>query len=334
LASALLAGGATSLLPDCVSAQLVPDATLGAESSTVAPFSPTIDVIRGGALRGINLFHSFRDFNIGVGRDAYFLFPSAAIQNVFARVTGTNRSDIAGNLGVRNSIGGAILPSTANLFLINPNGIVFGAGATLDVGGSFVATTANAIQLGANGLFSASAPATSNLLSVNPSAFLFNAIASQNVPEIVVRSNAANPLGSFGLQVPDGQNLLLVGGNVRLEGGIVQAWGGRVELSGLRGAGTIGLTPLRNFFALNVPMNAYLADVTLTNSLTSPFTTFGIDVSAGGGGSITVNARNLTILEGGILQAGIRAGFETATNRAGDIILNGNYSVLKDRGGF
>ena len=49
-------------------AQPVPDTTLGIETSIVTPFSATGDRIDGGATRGINLFHSFREFNIGTGR--------------------------------------------------------------------------------------------------------------------------------------------------------------------------------------------------------------------------------------------------------------------------
>jgi large exoprotein involved in heme utilization and adhesion len=56
-------------------AQLVPDDTLGAESSIVTPDTikgiPS-DRIDGGATRGANLFHSFEDFQVREGRGAYF----------------------------------------------------------------------------------------------------------------------------------------------------------------------------------------------------------------------------------------------------------------------
>jgi filamentous hemagglutinin family protein len=195
---------------DRVKAQIVPDNTLGAESSVVTP-----DVIKGiqgdridgGATREANLFHSFSQFNIGEGRGVYFTNP-AGILNILTRVTGANRSDILGRLGVDGD---------ANLFLINPNGIVFGQDASLDVQGSFLATTADGVKLGDAGLFSASQPATSNLLSVSPSALWFNAVAAQ---PIVNRSQAPSAFGqpnsaglSPGLQVPDGQTLVLVGGD-------------------------------------------------------------------------------------------------------------------------
>jgi filamentous hemagglutinin family protein len=125
---------------DRLLAQIVPDNTLGAESSVVAP-NPNIrgipsDQIDGGATRGANLFHSFSQFNVDAGRGAYFTNP-AGILNILTRVTGANRSSILGRLGVLGD---------ANLFLINPNGIVFGQDASLDVQGSFLATTANAVN--------------------------------------------------------------------------------------------------------------------------------------------------------------------------------------------
>jgi filamentous hemagglutinin family protein len=130
----------------------VPDNTLGAESSTVTPDvvirGIPSDQIDGGAIRGANLFHSFEQLSVLEGRGAYFANP-AGVENILSRVTGANCSDILGRLGVLGN---------ANLFLINPNGIVFGQNASLDVQGSFLATTADAVKLGDGGLFSASQP--------------------------------------------------------------------------------------------------------------------------------------------------------------------------------
>ncbi|MBN3940189.1 MAG: filamentous hemagglutinin N-terminal domain-containing protein [Nostoc sp.] len=160
---------------------IVPDNTLGAESSQVIGNfqGQPIEVITGGAIRQINLFHSIGEFNISEGREAYFLSPSADIQNIMARVTGNNPSEILGRLGTFDN-------SNPNVFFINPNGIVLGKDASLDVQGSFVGTTANGIQFGNQGVFSATNPQVAPLLTVNPSALLFNqinlnaAIASQS----------------------------------------------------------------------------------------------------------------------------------------------------------
>jgi filamentous hemagglutinin family protein len=236
-----MGGALVASLGDCVFAQIVPDTTLGSENSRVTGISPTIDQINGGATRGTNLFHSFQEFNVGEGRSAYFTNP-AGIENILTRVTGTNPSNILGTLGITGG--------NANLFLINPNGIIFGQNASLDVGGSFTATTANAIKLGDTGLFSASEPATSNLLTVRPSALFFNAVA----PGAIVNQSLAQSLsgqtnsldGPVGLQVPIGKTLALIGGNVAIEGGNLTAAGGIIELGSVAGVGEVSLSEIGN----------------------------------------------------------------------------------------
>src|ERR671933_2823285 len=134
--SAALCFALLLLFPFPTIAQIILDNTLGPESSRSVPDTinnlPS-DRIEGGATRGSSLFHSLREFNIGEGRAAYFENPSG-ITNIFSRVTGGNQSNILGTLGVLGN---------ANLFLINPKGIVFGPNARLDVRGSFLATTAD-----------------------------------------------------------------------------------------------------------------------------------------------------------------------------------------------
>jgi len=215
---------ASSLSLGCLvttaSAQVTPDSTLGAERSVVTPNvvikglpSSRID---GGALRGMNLFHSFLDFSVQSGRGVYFSNP-IGVENILSRVTGSNPSQILGKLGVLGR---------ANLFLLSPNGIVFGPNASLDVQGSFVASTASAIQLGNNGQFSATEPQNSTLLAVQPDALFLTALAKQ-------RGNISN---AGNLAVGAGKSLTLFGntvsstGTLKAPGGIVQVLGDRVAL--------------------------------------------------------------------------------------------------------
>ena len=160
-------------MSNCVQAEIVPDDTLGNESSVVNSFAPNLNSIDGGATRGNNLFHSFEKFSIDNGQGVLFTNPNG-IENIISRVTGGSRSEILGDLGVLGN---------ANLFLVNPSGIIFGPNAKLLTGGSFVATTADAIGFGDQGLFSVSVPDTPQLLTVKPSALLFSLIASQPITD-------------------------------------------------------------------------------------------------------------------------------------------------------
>ena len=278
-------------------AQITPDSTLGDEGSLVKPFFPDLpdallDQIEGGAIRGANLFHSFEQFNVSEEGAAYFYSPSAEIQNILARVTGGNPSEILGQLSTFGN-------SQPNLFLINPNGIIFGQKASLDLGGgSFVATTANAIQFGNQGFFSASAPDVPPVLTVNPSALLFNQIGAGSIINKSVAQNFdfdkyINGIPVVGgLQVREGKSLLLVGGNVELQGGQLHALGGRVELGGLAGTGTVGLD---NDLHLTFPDGVARADVSLSNGAIVSAT--GVSAT-GTGGVIEVQGRRITITDG------------------------------------
>lgn len=201
MATCLLAVSAGIGAVEPAIAQIIPDATLGTETSVVSPTQTVIrgvvsDRISGGAQRGANLFHSFEQFNISAGHGAYFVNP-AGVENILGRVTGSDPSDILGTLGVLGD---------ANLFLLNPNGILFGTDARLDVTGSFTATTAEAIALGDQGFFSAVDPAQSSLLSVSPGALFFNQTLNQG-----------GTLTSTG-QLAAGQDLTLAGDRLNLQG--------------------------------------------------------------------------------------------------------------------
>ncbi|MGF2010330.1 filamentous hemagglutinin N-terminal domain-containing protein, partial [Nostoc sp. DedVER01b] len=292
---------------------IVPDKTLGAESSQVIDNFQglPIEVITGGATRQSNLFHSFQEFNISEGRAAYFFSPSADIQNILARVTGNNRSEILGILGTFGN-------SSPNLFLINPNGIVFGKNASLDVQGSFVGTTANGIQFGNQGVFSATNPQAVPLLTINPSVLLFNQIQANG--GIINQSQApagTNLIGQdvTGLRVADGKSLLLVGGNINIDGGGIRAYGGNVELAGLAAPGNVELNIAGDNLGLVIPENVERADVSLSNGAE-------VNVRGADGGNITIQARNVNLVAGSILRAGIDTGLGTPNSKGGDITIN------------
>lgn len=201
MVAALLWGGMTPIGV----AQIVPDATLGSESSVLNPaLEPGTTWIEGGATRSSALFHSFSDFNINDGQRVYFANPTA-IETIFSRVTGSNPSRIFGTLGVGGS---------ADLFLINPQGILFGPNARLDISGSFTASTAESLIFG-NGLeFSSINPGAAPLLQLNVQPGLQGGIQE---------------IQSLG-ELKTGQNLTLQGGNIEISGKL-QA-GGNLLLQG------------------------------------------------------------------------------------------------------
>jgi filamentous hemagglutinin family protein len=277
---------------DRASAQIIPDETLGNEPSLVTPIEEQVDRIDGGAIRGSNLFHSFREFNVGEGRGAYFANP-AAIANIFSRVTGSNPSNILGTLGVLGE---------ANLFVLNPNGILFGPNAKLDLKGSFLATTADSILFPEGKQFSATNPEAPPILTVNvqaPIGLQFE--GKETVGRIENRSTAPagedlleNPV--FGLRVPDDRSLLLVGGDIAIDGGGLNALGGRVELGGVLGNGTIGLSVDGNSLNLSFPEDIARSDISLSNEAF-------VNTSGEGGGSIQVQGKNVTLSDSSFMFA-------------------------------
>jgi filamentous hemagglutinin family protein len=114
-----------------------PDGTLG---TTVRQHGTRYDITGGTRPQnGPNLFHSFEQFSVGTRDTARFRGP-AEIENILSRVTGNQQSVIDGR--VQTTIPGA------NVYFLNPAGVVFGPHATLDVQGSLHVSTADLSALG------------------------------------------------------------------------------------------------------------------------------------------------------------------------------------------
>ncbi|WP_321206669.1 filamentous hemagglutinin N-terminal domain-containing protein [Tolypothrix tenuis] len=229
--------------------QINPDNTLGAESSRVTPNvlinGANADKIDGGAIRGSNLFHSFSEFNINDGQRVYFGNP-AGVQNILTRVTGGQASNILGTLGVNG---------TANLFLINPNGILFGKNAQLDIRGSFLGTTANSL-LFPNGVeFSATNPQAPPLLAINvPIGLQFGSQPKS------ITSQAVDGLG-----IDSGSTLALIGGEIKLDNTLLFALDSQIKLGAVGGDTTVGLNFDNSSLGFSLPDNAIRAPIKLTN---------------------------------------------------------------------
>lgn len=186
------------------SQSIVPDNTLGSENSVITPNveinNQIIDLINGGASRGSTLFHSFEKFSITEGQRVYFANPSD-IANIFSRVTGNNHSDIFGTLGVLGD---------ANLYLLNPNGIIFGPNASLDVAGSFAASTSGGVVFDNGYTFSATNPDSPPLLTVT---------TPLGISQWLTPTGEITSTGNLSA----GQDLSFIGQTIDLEGGQLTA---------------------------------------------------------------------------------------------------------------
>ena len=293
---------------------------MGSENSVVTPNVNIRGInserIDGGAVRGGNLFHSFREFNVDEGQGAYFSNPDNIV-NILTRVTGGNVSEVLGTLGVLGN---------ANLFLINPAGIVFGPNARLDVGGSFFATTADGVLF--DGFeFAANNPEAPPLLTINIPIGLNirenpGTIVNQATVTTLEDGNSLRDEAGFlvpqGLNVPQNQTLALVGGDVLFNNGVAISPGSNIELGGLSEPGIVQINPDNS---LTFPDNIRRGNVALTNQSQ-------INVRSNEGRDININARNFEMSERSIIRAGFDEGLGFAEARGGDVNINAQENVL------
>ena len=269
-------------------AQIVPDATLRVNS--IVTQQGNAIAIEGGTQAGGNLFHSFREFSVPTGSEALFN-NRLDVQNIFSRVTGGSISNIDGLIRANG---------TANLFLLNPNGIIFGPNARLNIGGSFLASTATRLNFADGTFFSAAADQTQPLLTISvPIGLQYGA----NPGRILVQGNGQGIRSTselidttIGLRVQPNQTLALVGGDVALEGGTLKTAGGRIELGSVAGTGLVSLTSTDKGFALNYDSVPNFGDIQLSQQATA-------DASGEGGGDIQVRGRRVILKDGSPIEA-------------------------------
>jgi filamentous hemagglutinin family protein len=280
--------------------------------------------ITGGQTRGSNLFHSFQEFSVGTNNEAFFN-NAIDISNIFSRVTGGKISNIDGLIRANGS---------ANLFLINPAGIIFGENARLDVGGSFYGSTADSV-LFEDGEFSATDLNNPPVLTINvPIGLGFR----DNPAEIQDR-NIQTTDKSESLTGSVGKNLALIGGDIDLQGTILNLAGGQFTIGELGSAGTI---QINKNGSLSFPNDAPLASVLLENSQLSVETSensfifadaisldrsqvvsgFGLG-GIGDSGDITINTGSLVLINGSRIET---LGF--GEGNTGDIKINATKDVF------
>ena len=296
-------------------AEITPDTSLNSENSVVTPGMVNdlpADIIEGGAERGANLFHSFLEFSINQGQQVYF--QGSDFQNIFSRVTGNDPSNILGTLGVLGN---------ADLFLINPNGIIFGENAQLDVNGSFIASTADSVIFDNNFAFSASNPEVPPLLTINiPLGLQYG----KEPGKIVNRSQTGSNFFGLpaGLEVQQNQTLALVGGNLELEGGNLTAQEGRIELGSVADNSFVSLTSTNPGWQLGYEEVQEFQNILVSQEA------FILNTSNEQASEIQIQGRQITLREGAqIVSFNIGEKFGGAINLSAseEILLSGGSAT-------
>jgi filamentous hemagglutinin family protein len=256
-----------------------PISTSGMNTQVSAPipvFGGTQYNITGGTRPsgGPNLFHSFGNFNVPANNIANFLNETALpTSNILGRVTGGNVSNILGAIQTTGF-------GSANLFLMNPAGFLFGPNATVNVGGMVAFTTADYLRIGGNGTFYADPAQTSVLTSAPVAAFGF---LGPNPGAITVQGSQ--------LSVTPGQSLSLVGGNITIQAGALDdgtvqpaklsVAGGQINLASVASPGEILTGTLAQAPNINGQSFGNLGTIEVAEQSV-------IDVSGDGGGTVLI----------------------------------------------
>nr|WP_271969878.1 CHAT domain-containing protein [Moorena producens] len=243
---------------------------------------------------GSNLFHSFQEFGLDQDQIVNFL-SQPGIKNILNRVTGGNASVINGLIQVTGG--------NANLFLMNPAGIIFGADAQLNIPGSFTATTATGIGFGDNNWFSAFGNNDYFSLIGTPSVFRFETLGT---PGAIINQGQ--------LEVTPGNNLTLLGGTV-ISTGELAAQEGKITVAAVPGESLVKIS--QEGHLLNLEIHPLLTDQQSLTPVQLPELLTGADVGHAtefkdnGDGTVTLKDSGITLESGDVAAKEVTA--ETAT---------------------
>jgi filamentous hemagglutinin family protein len=304
-----------STLSFAVHAEVVLDGTLGASGALPGP-DFVVDASFGQQV-GSNLFHSFESFNLNSTESANFTGP-ADISNVISRVTGGQPSFIDGILR-------SFVPN-ADLYFLNPQGIMFGPNAALNIPGSLYASTADYLKLGETGRFDVTTPSHSLLTVAPPSAFGF----LDNIPAgiTVEGSPLILPNDEMMGRIFNGEDVAittlgLVGGNITIKDAQIVTYGNDVDLVSVASQGEVPIDPT------TLTDDTFAAYGTLSITDTGAFDRLGfgnIDVSGFGGGEIYIRAGQFFLDNGWVFA-------DTWRNKAGrGITVHANDALTMKNG--
>ncbi|MUG91656.1 filamentous hemagglutinin N-terminal domain-containing protein [Scytonema sp. UIC 10036] len=288
-------------LPARAQTQITPDGSL---PTNINNNGGGVYEITGGGQpnKGTNLFHSLKDFSIKLGDTARFVHPQG-IENIITRITGGLPSQINGT--IQTLIEGTTDIGRANLFLINPSGIIFGENARLDIGGSFFATTADKLKFADGTEFIATNSTANPLLTISvPIGLQYGSNPNSSIrvngnghnlgfsfdSGYVDRSN--RPLGlHYGTQT--GKTIALVGANVVLDGGNITLPEGKVEIWSVKN-GEVSLINNNQQLQLEPGQGINYSHIELLNAAS-------IDTSGNSAGSIQLRGKNISLTNGSVI---------------------------------
>lgn len=252
-------------------AQVTPDNTL---STTVTSSDNQNFVIENGNRADNNLFHSFSDFSVPTNGSVIFN-NATNLENIFSRVTGSNVSNIDGLIQANG---------TANLFLLNPNGIFLGFDAQLNIGGSFVGTTTASIEFADGVEFNAANTAVNPILTMSiPTGLQMG----QNPRAITSQA------GYF--ETRPKKSLALIGGDIFLQGisddfidfAYLYAPDGHIELGSVDDNSLVTLTPSSTGWTFVKNNIASVGDIILDKTF--------VEASGNGGGTIQLQSDRIQL---------------------------------------
>jgi filamentous hemagglutinin family protein len=296
--------------------QIVPDRTLPNNTITL-PNGQLIE-INGGTTKGNNLFHSFSEFSVPANTTAWFN-NATTIENIFTRVTGANISNIEGLIQANG---------TANLFLLNPAGIIFGNNAALNIGGSIFVSTADSFNFSDGSQFSAVNPEAPPLLTVSiPVGLQYG----ENPGKITIKGDGHHLLGDpetlstnrenrpLGIAVAPEKTIALLGGEISIEGGNVTAESGNIEVWAVKNNTQLSVVDNNETYTIEPTTTTInYQDINLTQSAS-------LDVSADSAGSVRLQGRNISLTDGSIVLS------DTLGNGKGELLqVNASESIRVD----
>ena len=272
------------------------------------------------ASNSVNLFHSFARFNVQTGGSVTFT-GSNTIENIISRVTGTQNSLIDGLLA--SSI------NNANLFLLNPNGVIFGPNASLDVSGSFYASTANFLRFDDDFEFQVANQNEPLLTAAQPSAFGFIGLSP---PGLATGSQAAIKINGLNTQ---GTPVIVIGRDSTLQNsedvlpgieihGPLLSQGGPVTLASVASDGVIPLNNATGVTLFDGNGNSLLSNLGQIEigSNNSNIDTI-IDLSGDSGESLFIRG-------GKLVMENASAKVATGNNAGGEINIKVSDFILKN----